>query len=151
MFCPFCKSEETKVVDKRDNLDTGVTRRRRECLGCSKRFTTYERIETVPLNVEKRSGKIEDFDRSKLKSSIYKAIKKRTISETEVDEIIDDIEQKILAKGSNTVSTQVIGQMVLDKLRKLDKVAYLRYVSVYHDFDTIEKFEEELLKLKDVV
>jgi transcriptional repressor NrdR len=147
MFCPFCHCEDTKVVDKRDNPDTGVVRRRRECLTCTKRFTTYERIESIQLNVEKRNGTIESFDRSKLKSSILKALRKQNRDEKEVDELVDQIEMKLLNNQSTIVKTEDIGRMVLSKLKKLDKVAYLRFVSVYRDFDTIEKFENELKNL----
>lgn len=149
MVCPYCHSQETKVVDKRDNNDSGVTRRRRECLSCKKRFTTYERVETISLNVLKRSGKIEEFDREKLKKGIMKAIKKRDLSETQVEELIDDIELKLLNRKTNTVKSTDIGQMVLTRLKKLDTIAYLLFASVYRDFDTIEDFEEAIKELKN--
>lgn len=147
MFCPFCRGEDTKVVDKRDNPESGVVRRRRECLTCAKRFTTYERIESIQLNVEKRNGTIESFDRNKLKSSILKALRKQNRDEKEVDEIVDEIEMKLLNNQSTIVKTVDIGKMVLNKLKQLDKVAYLRFVSIYRDFDTIEKFKNELNNL----
>lgn len=148
MVCPYCHSQETKVVDKRDNNESGVTRRRRECLSCRKRFTTYERIETISLNVLKRSGKIEEFDREKLKKGIMKAIKKRDLSETQIEELIDDIELKLLNRKTNTVKSTDIGQMVLTRLKKLDTIAYLLFASVYRDFNSIEDFEKAIDELK---
>ncbi len=148
MVCPYCHSQETKVVDKRDNNESGATRRRRECLSCQKRFTTYERIETISLNVLKRSGKIEEFDREKLKKGIMKAIKKRDLSETQIEELLDDIELKLLNRKTNTVKSTDIGQMVLTRLKKLDTISYLLFASVYRDFDTIEDFERAIQELK---
>lgn len=150
MFCPFCHSEDTKVVDKRDNSETGVVRRRRECITCKKRFTTYERIETIPLNVEKRNGAIESFDRNKLKTSILRALRKQNRNEKEVDIIVDEIEMKLLNKQTTLVKTSDIGRMVIIKLKKIDKVAYLRFLSVYKNFDSIEKFEREIIELKKI-
>lgn len=148
MVCPYCHKQETKVVDKRDNNESGVTRRRRECLSCTKRFTTYERIETISLNVLKRSGKIEEFDREKLKKGIMKAIKKRDLSEQQIEELLDDIELKLLNRKTNTVKSTDIGQMVLTRLKKLDTIAFLLFASVYRDFNTIEDFEEAIKELK---
>jgi len=148
MFCPFCHSEDTKVVDKRDNNETGVTRRRRECISCERRFTTYERIETISLNVVKRSGKIEEFDREKLKRGIIKAVKKRKIPEETIDHLIDDIELKLLNRRSSEVKTTEIGEMVLTRLKKLDTIGYLLFASVYRDFDSIEDFETALSELR---
>lgn len=148
MFCPYCHSEDTKVVDKRDNPETGVTRRRRECLHCAKRFTTYERVETITLNVEKRDGRVVDFDRSKLKGAITKSTKKRPVTDQQIDEIVDDIELKLLNQSKSTVKSTDIGNMILEKLKTLDKVAYLRFASVYRDFDTIDKFKNEIEELQ---
>lgn len=147
-MCPYCHKQETKVVDKRDNNESGVTRRRRECLSCTKRFTTYERIETISLSVLKRSGKIEEFDREKLKKGIMKAIKKRDLSEQQIEELLDDIELKLLNRKTNTVKSTDIGQMVLTRLKKLDTIAFLLFASVYRDFNTIEDFEEAIKELK---
>ncbi|MFQ5492676.1 MAG: transcriptional regulator NrdR [Candidatus Dojkabacteria bacterium] len=150
MFCPYCHCEETKVVDKRDNNETGVARRRRECLSCAKRFTTYERVETISLNVEKRSGKIEEFDREKLKKGITKAVKKRMIPEGEIDELIDDIELKLLNRKTSQVKSNEIGKMVLTRLKKLDTIGYLLFASVYRDFDSIEDFEQAIAELRRI-
>lgn len=148
MFCPFCHGEDTRVVDKRDNNETNVTRRRRECLGCTKRFTTYERIETITVIVTKRSGKAEEFDREKLKRGIMKAVKKRPIEEKDIDEIIDDVELKLLNRKSIKIKSTDIGSMVLTRLKKLDKIGYILFASVYKDFDSIEKFEEAIAELQ---
>jgi len=148
MVCPYCHSLESKVVDKRDNNESGVTRRRRECLGCKKRFTTYERVETISLNVLKRSGKIEEFDREKLKKGIMKAVKKRDLTEQQIDELIDDIEVKLLNRKTTIVKSTEIGQMVLTRLKKLDTIAYLLFASVYRDFNTVEDFEKAISELK---
>ncbi len=148
MVCPFCHGENSRVVDKRDNNDTGTTRRRRECLQCQKRFTTYERIETISLNIIKRSGKIEEFDREKLKKGIMKAVKKRDILETQIDELIDDIELKLLNRKTTLIKSTEIGQMVLTRLKKLDTIAYLLFASVYRDFDSIDDFEKAIHELK---
>ncbi|MEI7579592.1 MAG: transcriptional regulator NrdR [bacterium] len=148
MICAFCHHQNTRVIDKRDNNETNVTRRRRECINCKKRFTTYERIETISLNVVKRSGKIEEFDREKIKRGILKAIKKREISEDKIDELIDDIELKLLNRQNREVKSTEIGNMVLTRLKKLDKIGFLLFASVYKDFDSIEKFESAILDLK---
>lgn len=150
MLCPYCHGVENKVVDKRDNNDTGVTRRRRECLNCKKRFTTYERIENISLSVIKRSGKIEEFDREKLKRGISKAVKKRHLPEESIDELIDDIELKLLNRRSSEIKSTEIGEMVLRRLKKLDTIGYLLFASVYKDFDSIEDFESAIAELKQL-
>lgn len=149
MFCPFCKSQDTKVVDKRDNCDTNTSRRRRECNQCKKRFTTYERMETIALNVIKRSGKIEEFDREKLKRGVMKAIKKRPVSEKIIDDMIDDIELKLLNKRTASVKSTEIGKLVLNRLKKIDTVGYILFASVYRDFSTIKDFEVAIQELKE--
>lgn len=149
MFCPYCKSTESKVVDKRDNSETGVTRRRRECLTCKKRYTTYERIENINLMVEKRSGRLQEFDRSKLKLAIKKAVKKRPITDQQIDEIIDDIELRLLNRKTTQVKSTDIGKMVLTRLKKLDSVGYLLFASVYKDFNSINDFQIEINNLED--
>lgn len=144
MFCPYCGSEESRVVDKRDNRDTGVTRRRRECISCSKRFTTYERIENITINVKKRSGNTEEFDREKLKRGIMKAMKKRKIEEEQINELLTEVEQSLLNSDKQEVSTVDIGQMVLARLIKIDKLGALLFAAVYKDFQTLEDLEKEL-------
>lgn len=149
MKCPYCRGTQSKVVDKRDNAETGVSRRRRECLECEKRYTTYERVENINLIVEKRSGRLQEFDREKLKRAIKRAVKKRPISDTQIEELVDDIELKLLNQKTTQVKSILIGKMVLSKLKKLDKVGYLLFASVYRDFNSIEDFEREIKVLSD--
>jgi transcriptional repressor NrdR len=149
MFCPYCKSEDTKVVDKRDNSETGVTRRRRECLECSKRFTTYERIEKVLLSVEKTDGRIIEFDRNKLKSSIFKACTKRRITENQIEELVDDIENNLMNKKNTTVKSREIGQLVLEKLKDIDPIGYVRYVCIFNDLTSLEDIKQEINNIED--
>jgi len=149
MLCPFCHSANTRVVDKRDNKETAVTRRRRECEECGKRFTTYERIEAINLYVVKRSGKIEEFDREKLKRGILKAVKKRNIPEKKIEELIQGIEQKLLNHESTEIKSTEVGKLILEGLREIDKVGYLLFASVYKDFQTIEDFQRAIRELGD--
>jgi transcriptional repressor NrdR len=146
MLCPYCTAGETKVTNKRDA--GSVTRRRRECLKCGKRFTTYERVE-LDLNVVKKNGRREKFSRIKLLEGIGKSLEKRPFASTEIEEIVDDVEANIyrIAKDKD-IKSSVIGEIVMRKLKKVDKVAYIRFASVYRDFADIEEFQEELLKLK---
>ena len=148
MLCPYCKSKNTKVVDKRDTEETPVTRRRRECLGCEKRFTTYERIENIDLEVIKKSGRKEPFDRAKLRRGIARAVR-QNITEEEVDEIVENLETQLMAKGVKVIHTTDIGNMVMEALFKLDKLSYLRFASVYKDFQQLEDFEKEIKLLKN--
>lgn len=148
MICPFCHNPNTRVVDKRDNDDQGVTRRRRECEECGKRFTTYERVETINLYVIKRSGKIEEFDREKLKRGIMRAVKKRNIPEEKIEELIQMIELNLLNHESTEIKAQEIGEMVLDGLRQIDEVGYLLFASVYRDFKTIDDFKSAIKKIE---
>lgn len=148
MYCPFCHSTNTRVVDKRDNKETGDTRRRRECEECKKRFTTYERVETINLYVVKRSGKIEEFDREKLKRGIMRAVKKRNIPEEKIEELIQNIELELLNHESTEISAQEVGELVLDGLREIDNVGYLLFASVYRDFQTVEDFKKAIRKIE---
>jgi transcriptional repressor NrdR len=145
MKCPYCQNEETRVMDKRDH--DSVSRRRRECLKCGKRFTTYERIE-LDLWVSKKNDKREKFSREKLKKGVLKALEKRQFDKEEQESIIDKIESRIytFAKDKDITSKKV-GEIVMAELKKVDKIAYLRFVAVYREIDSIEEFEEELNKL----
>jgi len=143
MKCPYCHHEETKVIDKRETEEALATRRRRECLNCEKRFTTYERIET-DLIVIKKDGRREKFNREKIKSGILKAIEKRPISIEQVDQIIDNIEATLKTKNSSEISSTLIGELVMKKLKGLDKVAYIRFASVYREFEDPSSFLEEI-------
>ena len=139
MKCPFCQSIDTKVVDKREIEDNVVTRRRRECLNCEKRFTTYERIEMSNILVIKKDGKREQFDREKVKKGIIRACEKRNVSMEEIDKVVQDLEQKLRNMESTEVKSKVIGEFIMKILKKIDKVAYIRFASVYKDFEDIEK------------
>lgn len=147
MLCPYCRSKNTKVVDKRDLEDEPVSRRRRECAKCKKRFTTYERIEAIQLKVVKKDGALQDYDRDKLRKGILITVQKR-LSDDEVDEVVDDIETKLLNRKSTEVSTGDIGRMVLTRLKNRDKVSYLRFASIFLDFKDVDEFREEITKLK---
>lgn len=138
MLCIYC-SQHTKVTDKRESPD-GI-RRRRECLKCKKRFTTYEKPEKKEIIVVKKDGRREHFSKEKLKSGVIKACEKRPIPTKEIDEIINEIEEKLLNKGKE-VKTDTIGKMVMQKLKKLDKIAYIRFASVYMDFKDVKDFKE---------
>ncbi|MCK4997550.1 transcriptional repressor NrdR [Candidatus Pacearchaeota archaeon] len=146
MQCPYCNSSETKVTNKRDNAS--VTRRRRECLKCSKRFTTYERVE-LDLSVIKKDGRRVKFNRDKLFEGIDNNLQKRPFTSEQIDAIVGDIEAQIYrcAKDKDITSSK-IGDIVMRKLKKVDKVAYIRFAAVYRDFADIEEFREEIKKLK---
>ena len=146
MLCPYCTDQDTKVVDKRDLDAVSSTRRRRECLKCEKRFTTYERIET-DLRVVKKDGKREQYNRDKLKTGILKSCEKRPITQEQIDQAINKIELVLKSKPTTEIPTNVIGELTSKELKKLDKVAYIRFASVYKDFDSIELFGDEVKKL----
>ncbi len=147
MKCPFCPSPETKVLDKREIENEAVTRRRRECVKCEKRFTTYEHIEVVNLTVVKKDGRREKFDRHKLKNGILKACEKRPVAGEKIDQVASDIEYELMGTSHTEVSSKTIGEMIMKRLRRLDKVAYIRFASVYRDFADITMFKSELDKL----
>lgn len=146
MVCPYCKSEKLKVVDKRESNEHSI-RRRRECEECKKRFTTYERIERVTLNVLKRSGNVEEFDREKLKRGIMKAVNKRSIPEERIDELINDIESTLMCKDTQLIRSVEIGEMVLKRLTQIDKLGALLFASVYKEFQRLEDVQKELERL----
>lgn len=143
MKCPFCNFPETKVLETRET-EEDVTRRRRECLKCSKRFTTYEQIELVNIMILKKDGRREIFDRQKIIKSIQMASQKRPISEEQIEVIASKIESKIRNSAKREIATKSIGKMILSQLKKLDQVAYIRFASVYNDFQDIESFKREL-------
>ena len=146
MKCPYCSHIETKVTDSRD---TGVftIRRRRECLDCGKRFTTYEYVEMQPLYVVKKDGRREKFERNKIKNGIQKAIEKRPVSHEQLEEIVDKIEEKIRRNGFEEINSKDIGEYVMDILKELDHVAYIRFASVYRRFTDVSSFEKEIKNL----
>jgi len=143
MRCPWCGHSEDKVVDSRSAEDAGAIRRRRECLACGRRFTTFERIEAVGLTVVKRDGGKEPFDRAKVAAGVLKATKNRPVTEEQVGRLAERAEEKLRRKGP-VVTSQEVGIEILALLRRLDEVAYLRFASVYKDFQEITDFEREL-------
>lgn len=143
MRCPFCGSYQNKVVDKREVKGTGEIRRRRECLKCQGRFTTYEQMANLQVMVMKRDGRKQVFDREKIKSGLAKALEKRPYLD-KLDEIVERIEKRIRTRGLKEIPSTTIGKMVLNELKKLDKVAYLRFASVYRHFDNPSDFAKEL-------
>ena len=142
MICLYCDSTQSKVVDSRD-ISKGI-RRRRECLECNKRFTTYETIQTKSVIVTKTDGRIEQFDEEKIWNSLNKACAKRPISNRSLSKIILDIESEIEISGKNEISTKKLGQKIMAGLESLDRVAYIRYASVYREFESVESFRKEI-------
>jgi len=148
MKCPYCNNVDTKVKDKRETEDLEATRRRRECLKCSKRFTTYERIEEADIIVVKKEGKRERFERQKLINGVIKACEKRPISMDKIEKLVDSVESDLRKRDSVEVDSKTIGKIVMRKLKSLDKVAYIRFASVYSEFEDLDRFGEELEKLQ---
>ncbi|MBN2459917.1 transcriptional regulator NrdR [Candidatus Woesearchaeota archaeon] len=147
MKCPFCHFKDTQVVETRETGDD-TTRRRRECLKCKKRFTTYEKLESFSLRVIKKDGNRESFDKEKLKKGILRACEKRPITLEEIEKTVDDIEKELRNKAQKEVKTKLIGDLVMKHLKKLDSVAYIRFASVYRAFQDIGEFEKEVKLLK---
>ena len=145
MKCPFCGAEDTKVIDSRPT--EGSIRRRRQCEDCSKRFTTYERVESIPLMVVKKGDIREPFDRTKIEGGILRACHKRPVSVEDITTIVDDIENTIMAGEEREIRSSQIGELVMDKLAALDDVAYVRFASVYREFKDVETFLLEIQKL----
>lgn len=148
MKCPYCNYEETQVIDTRETENLEATRRRRECLKCGKRFTTYERVEEADIVVVKKDGRRERFERQKLLNGILKACEKRPISLEKIENLADEVESDLRKRDSVEVESKVIGEIAMKKLKALDKVAYIRFASVYREFEGLERFEEELEKLQ---
>ena len=146
MNCPYCNNIETKVTDSRDTGDYSI-RRRRECLKCNRRFTTYEYIEMAPLYVIKKDGRREKCDRKKIKNGIMKALEKRPIGHDKVEEMLDSIEEKIRRYGKEEIESSVIGEYVMEALKETDQVAYIRFASVYRSFTDVTSFEKEVKNL----
>ncbi|WP_125115262.1 transcriptional regulator NrdR [Agathobaculum sp. Marseille-P7918] len=144
MKCPFCGYDDSKVVDSRPTDEGTSIRRRRECLKCLKRFTTYETVERMPLMLVKRDGTRQAYDRQKLLNGLVKACEKRPVSLAQLEQIVDNVEQKVFGSLESEVSSKVIGELVMEQLRKVDEVAYVRFASVYRQFKDINTFMEEL-------
>tara|TARA_Y100000034_G_C6908613_1_gene422470 strand:- start:7069 stop:7542 length:474 start_codon:yes stop_codon:yes gene_type:complete len=145
MDCPYCSNQTSKVTDKRNSPD-GI-RRRRECLKCGKRFTTYEKIDKGELWVVKKDGSRERFDIEKLKVGVNRAFEKRSVSQDDIDKMIGEIEDQLRKKGKREINSSVIGELIIKKIKRLDNVAYIRFASVYKDFQDIKDFKQEIKKL----
>ena len=143
--CPYCKYKDTQVLDSREAEDS--TRRRRQCPKCNKRFTTYEKMESLSLTVIKKNGDRVRFDRDKILNGILKACEKRSITREKIEAAVEDLEQELRTLATTEIPTKKIGELVMNKLKKLDKVAYIRFASVYREFADLETFEKELKKL----
>jgi len=149
MQCPYCHHDDTSVLESRITAEGGTMRRRRECIKCSKRFTTYERAEGVDIKVVKKTGKVEDFDREKLKRGIMKATWKRPVTMEQIEEMVDEVERILRRKNSTEVRSWEVGNLVINRLKKIDPLAYLLFASVYREFESLDDFEEEIKKLKE--
>jgi transcriptional repressor NrdR len=147
MKCPYCSHFDTAVLDSRDSEDLASIRRRRECLKCEKRFTTYERVDTIDLVVLKKDGTREQFDRDKLLAGLMKATEKRSVGVEEIERTVDAIERELRRKDTVEIPSKTVGEIVMRKLRALDKVAYIRFASVYRSFEDVESFEKEIKSL----
>ena len=145
LICPSCRKSETRVVDSRD--DENVVRRRRECLDCKHRFTTYERMEAPRLFVVKKDGRREQYNRDKVLTGLRRSCEKRPVSEAQMDEVVAGVERELFSRGENEVPATMVGEKLMEALKRLDKVAYIRFASVYRSFDDIGKFQAELAEL----
>jgi transcriptional repressor NrdR len=147
MKCPFCGFENDKVVDSRESKEGESIRRRRECLKCEKRFTTYERIDEIPYMVVKKDGRREKFERQKALAGLLHACEKRPISMGKMEQIVNDVEQFVVDSAERERSASEIGELIMDRLKQIDKVAYIRFASVYRDFKDVDEFRSELEQL----
>ena len=149
MKCPYCGDEESKVIDSRPTEDSERIRRRRECLNCHMRFTTYEVVETVPLIVIKKDNNREQYDRSKIEAGVLRACHKRPISVNQINQLVDEVETEIFNREEKEIPSSLIGELVMDKLKDLEAVAYVRFASVYREFKDVNTFMSELKKMLD--
>ncbi|EOS32697.1 MAG: transcriptional regulator NrdR [Kineothrix sp.] len=149
MKCPFCGHDNTRVIDSRPAEDNNSIRRRRVCDECDKRFTTYEKIETIPLIIIKKDNNRETYDRSKIEAGVLRACHKRPVSAGQIDKLVEEVETEIFNMEEREISTQDIGEMVMNKLKDMDAVAYVRFASVYREFKDINTFMDELKKVLD--
>jgi transcriptional repressor NrdR len=149
MKCPFCGSSDDRVVDSRESREGEVIRRRRECVSCGRRFTSYETIEEIPYMVVKNDGRREAFDRKKLRAGLVKACEKRPVAPARLDAIVDEIETRLHEIEERELPTAQVGALVMERLRELDKVAYVRFASVYRKFEDVDEFLHELKSLID--
>ncbi|HAQ51707.1 MAG TPA: transcriptional regulator NrdR [Lachnospiraceae bacterium] len=149
MKCPFCSSENTRVIDSRPADDNNSIRRRRLCDECNKRFTTYEKVETIPLIVIKKDNNREQYDRAKIESGVLRACHKRPVPAADIAKLVDDVESEIFSREEKEISSDVIGEILMDKIKDLDAVAYVRFASVYREFKDVNTFMNELKKMLD--
>lgn len=149
MKCPFCNHENTRVIDSRPAEDNSSIRRRRACDVCDKRFTTYEKVEAIPLVIVKKDDNREAYDRSKIETGVLRACHKRPVSTDRIEDLVDEVEADILNRGDKEISSRVVGELVMNKLKDLDAVAYVRFASVYREFKDINTFMDELKKVLD--
>ena len=149
MKCPFCSSENTRVIDSRPADDNNSIRRRRMCDECGKRFTTYEKVETIPLIVIKKDNNREQYDRAKIEAGVLRACHKRPISANDINKLIDEVETEIFSREEKEIPSDEIGEIVMDKINDLDDVAYVRFASVYREFKDVNTFMSELKKMLD--
>ena len=149
MKCPFCSSENTRVIDSRPADDNNSIRRRRMCDECGKRFTTYEKVETIPLIVIKKDNNREQYDRAKIEAGVLRACHKRPISAHDINKLIDEVETEIFSREEKEIPSDEIGEIVMDKIKDLDDVAYVRFASVYREFKDVNTFMSELKKMLD--
>ena len=147
MLCPFCQFKQDRVIDSRESKEGDMIRRRRQCLSCEKRFTTYERIDEIPYMVVKKDGRREKFERQKVLQGLLKACEKRPVPMSKLAAIVDAVEAKLMESAEREITTTSIGEQLMDNLRGLDKIAYVRFASVYRDFQDEEAFLEELKSL----
>ena len=147
MKCPFCGNENTRVIDCRPAEENNSIRRRRVCDICEKRFTTYEKVETIPLIIIKKDNNRETYDRSKIEAGVLRACHKRPISANQIEKLVDEVETEIFKMEDKEISSQMIGEYVMEKLKELDAVAYVRFASVYREFKDINTFMDELKKI----
>ena len=149
MKCPFCGKENTRVIDSRPADDGSSIRRRRQCDECTKRFTTYEKVEAIPLVVVKKDNNRESYDRSKVEAGVYRSCHKRPISVDQINALVDEVENAVFNMEEKEIPSSVIGQLVMEKLRDLDPVAYIRFASVYREFKDVNTFMSEIKKILD--
>ena len=144
MTCPFCAHREDRVIDSRESKEGDLIRRRRQCLGCERRFTTYERTDEIPYMVVKKDGRREKFDRQKVLNGLLKACEKRPVGMARLAELVNHVESMLFENTDRELSTTVIGEILMEKLQAIDKIAYVRFASVYRDFQDVEAFLDEL-------
>jgi transcriptional repressor NrdR len=149
MKCPYCGNANTSVIDSRPADDNASTRRRRACDSCGKRFTTYEKVETIPLIIIKKDNNREQYDRSKIEKGVLLSCHKRPVSANQIKELVDDIEKDIFSREEREIPSSLIGEALMKKLKALDSVAYVRFASVYKEFKDVDTFMSELQKLQD--